>query len=113
MRRAATLVALAGVAAVPVTAATAAGSSATVRTAFSGGRFAFAPKTVTIKRGGTVRFAFADGARHNVTPTGAKRFKAIPDRSSGTVSRRFSRAGTYSYYCTIHGRSMSGRVVVR
>lgn len=112
MRRVATIVALAGVAAVPAV-ATAAGSSATVKTAFKGGQFAFAPKTVTIKKGGTVKFSFADGARHNVTPTGSRTFKRIPDRSSGTVARTFAKAGTYSYYCTIHGRSMSGRIVVK
>lgn len=115
MRRGVAILAALGVAAagVPAAVATASGSSATVKTAFASGKFAFAPKTVTIRRGGVVRFRFADGARHNVTPYGSRKFARIPDRSSGTVVRTFKKAGTYRFYCTIHGRSMSGRIVVR
>jgi plastocyanin len=36
------------------------------------------------------------------------------EKSEGTFTRTFSSPGTYSYYCTIHGRAyMSGRVVVQ
>lgn len=34
-------------------------------------------------------------------------------QSSGIFARSFPTAGTYAYHCTIHGASMSGRVVVR
>ncbi len=114
MRRLALIGLACAVAAVPTAAATAMGTkNAKVKTGFSGGKFTFAPKSVTISKGGKVTFSFADGARHNVTPSGSKSFKRIPDRSSGSVTRQFTKAGTYSYYCTIHGRSMSGKIVVK
>ena len=34
-------------------------------------------------------------------------------QSSGTFSRRFSAAGTYSYKCNIHGGYMTGVIVVK
>jgi plastocyanin len=73
---------------------------------------AFSPKSLTIHKGSTVTFAFRDDTTvHNVTSTGAKRFKTIGNRSSGSKSRTFSRAGTYRYHCTLHP-GMSGRIVV-
>jgi plastocyanin len=35
-------------------------------------------------------------------------------KETGTFARTFTTAGTYTYYCTAHGRTaMSGRVVVQ
>jgi plastocyanin len=73
----------------------------------------FKPAAVSLKRGGTVTFAWKDGdTPHNVTPTGAKRFKRLATRKAGSASVRFPRAGTYRYVCTIHP-GMDGRIVVR
>jgi plastocyanin len=39
---------------------------------------------------------------------------SAPVQSSGTFQRSFPTAGSYTYYCTSHGRSaMSGRVTVQ
>jgi plastocyanin len=74
---------------------------------------AFSPKSLTVSKGATVAFAFRDGSTtHNVTSTGARRFKTIPNRSSGSVARTFRRAGTYRYECTLHP-GMTGRISVR
>ncbi len=74
---------------------------------------AFSPKAISISKGTTVKFAFRDGTTvHNVTSTGSKRFKTVSNRSSGTHSRTFSRAGTYRYVCTLHP-GMTGRITVR
>ncbi|MEA2155350.1 MAG: hypothetical protein QOE11_1490 [Solirubrobacteraceae bacterium] len=74
---------------------------------------AFSPKTLKVSKGATVTFAFRDGTTvHNVTSTGAKHFKSIGNRSSGSKSRTFASAGTYRYQCTLHP-GMTGRIVVR
>jgi plastocyanin len=69
----------------------------------------FSPATVTIRRGQTVTWKFDDGSiPHNVVAT---RFHSSSTKSSGTYTVRFTRAGTYSYVCTIHP-GMQGKVVV-
>jgi plastocyanin len=73
--------------------------------------FAFAPAVARVRRGGRVTWRFLGAARHDVTPRGARRFRAIPARRSGAVSRRFRRTGTYRYVCELHP-GMTGRVVV-
>ncbi|PTL58700.1 hypothetical protein C7Y72_03065 [Paraconexibacter algicola] len=95
---------------------------------------AFSPKTVRISKGGKVRFRWADnGIVHNVTPVGSKRFKLVVNgRSRATASNRtkgtvttaaITKAGTYTYICTIHAQSepdgsfapgsMVGRIIVK
>ena len=109
---------LAGVAlaATPLTVATVVGAgvagAATTKTVTLK-EIAFSPKAIAISKGTTVKFAFRDGTTvHNVTSTGSKRFKTVTNRSSGTHSRTFTRAGTYRYACTLHP-GMTGRITVR
>jgi len=74
---------------------------------------AFTPKSVTIKKGGSVTWSWRDGATpHTVTSTGKTHFKSAGARMSGTYSVRFTKAGTYHYVCTIHP-GMAGVVVVK
>ncbi|MDX6719100.1 MAG: hypothetical protein QOJ63_1354 [Solirubrobacteraceae bacterium] len=73
---------------------------------------AFSPKSLSITRGSTVRFAFRDATTtHNVTSVGRRRFSTIGNRSRGAQSRTFTRAGTYRYECTLHP-GMTGRISV-
>ena len=103
--------AIAGAAAVvvPVAAPQAAGKTVTLR------NIAFAPKHVSIARGATVTFAWRDGnTAHNVVSQGTRRFKPIGIRETGSQSRRFTKAGTYRYVCTIHeDDGMTGTIIVR
>ncbi|HUR83885.1 MAG TPA: cupredoxin domain-containing protein [Solirubrobacteraceae bacterium] len=72
----------------------------------------FSPKSLSISKGSTLKFAFRDGTTvHNVTSTGSTRFKTVTNRSSGTQSRTFTRPGTYRYVCTLHP-GMTGRITV-
>ena len=71
----------------------------------------FGPTSLSAKRGDTVRFRFVGKAPHNVTRTSGPSFRKIPNRRSGTVSRRVSRRGTIRLTCTIHpGMDMRIRV---
>jgi plastocyanin len=75
---------------------------------------AFNPAKVTIRRGGSVTFRWADGdSPHNVTPARrGPRFRRLATRKSGSAVVRLTRRGTYRFTCTIHP-GMAGRIVVR
>jgi plastocyanin len=72
----------------------------------------FSPANISVAAGATVTWTWAMGdVEHTVTFTdgapGSNR------QSSGTFQRTFSTAGTYSYFCSVHGASlMSGTVTV-
>ena len=73
----------------------------------------FAPATVTIRRGDSVRWVWRDpNVSHDVTSRGRLRFRSSQTKLTGTHTVRFRRKGTYRYVCTIHP-SMLGKVVVR
>lgn len=70
----------------------------------------FKPETVTIARGGTVRWTWKDGdVPHNVTF--AARHSATK-HAGGTYQLTFKTAGTFKYECTIHP-GMVGKVIVK
>lgn len=82
----------------------------------------YSPEQVAVARGTTVTWRWdsctGDGyggqvcASHSVTfDDGGP--SAAP-KSDGTFARTFANAGTFTYYCTAHGRTaMSGSVVVQ
>jgi plastocyanin len=97
--------ALAG-AAVPALAASS--KSVTVK------NFAFSPKTLSISRGTTVTWTWANtqGVRHDVAvKSGPVKF-ASAKKTSGTYSHLFTKAGTYHLYCTIHPALMNATITV-
>ena len=69
----------------------------------------FVASSVRVLQGGTVHWTWRGGNLHNVTFTGGP---ASETRTNGTFDRRFETPGTFSYTCTVHGASMSGRVTV-
>ncbi len=70
--------------------------------------FAFKPRTIEISRGTTVKWTNAGSVGHTVTGKG---FDSGTLRPGATFSRRFTKAGTFAYHCTIHS-SMKGKIVV-
>jgi plastocyanin len=64
----------------------------------------FTPNPVTINVGDTVQWTWGSGNFHSVTSVaGSLESFDSGDQSVGTFSHTFLHAGTYVYYCDIHG----------
>lgn len=72
---------------------------------------AFQPSAANVAAGGTVRWTWNGSASHNVTFDDASVGNSAT-QTNGTFERTFADAGDFTYYCTIHGRAMSGTVRV-
>lgn len=72
----------------------------------------FSPTSVTIARNGTVTWTNGTGTVHNVTFSGSGAPANIADHSSGSNTRTFANAGSFSYQCTNHA-GMAGSVTVQ
>jgi plastocyanin len=70
--------------------------------------------TVSVSKGSTVKWRFGTGTAHTVTVLkGPAKFNSGP-KSSGSYSKKLSKRGTYTIYCTIHGASdQKMKVVVK
>jgi plastocyanin len=103
MKRSAIAAAAALVVAVPV-GATAIPAFAATKTVAVKDNF-FSPKTLTVKKGTTVKFVWRGRAPHNVKGAGF----SSKIQASGTYSKRATRSGTI--VCTLH-RGMTMRLKV-
>ena len=64
----------------------------------------FNPNPLTINVGDTVRWTWAGGSLHSVTSVaGSVESFDSGDLPTGTFSHAFTHAGTFTYYCDIHG----------
>lgn len=71
----------------------------------------YAPETITVPRGATVRWVNEDDDPHTVTSDGdAFASPGLDRREAWTFT--FAAAGTYAYHCALHP-TMTGTVVVR
>jgi len=93
---------------------------ATSGTTITVGNNSYSPDALTVPVGTTVTWKWdscsGDGyggmscTEHTVTFNDGQ---ASPTQSSGSFSRAFTAAGTYSYHCAIHGSYMAGTITVR
>jgi plastocyanin len=81
---------------------------------------AFNPTTRTVSAGTTVTWVNKDGVAHTATsssvPAGAATFSSGNVGANGQFQVTFATAGTYQYYCTIHGSpgaGMHGTIIVQ
>ncbi|MFN8571117.1 MAG: Ig-like domain-containing protein [Gemmatimonadaceae bacterium] len=76
---------------------------------------AFSPSSLTVVKneaGATVTWSWTGSRLHNVTFDDGGSGSA--NQTSGTFARTFTTAGTYTYYCSIHGKAvMSGSITVQ
>lgn len=76
--------------------------------------YRFTPKTLTVKKGTTVKWVWVGGADHDVRiVSGPGREAASKVMTNGTYRRRFTRKGTYRIDCSLHSHVMRMTVKVR
>lgn len=68
----------------------------------------FDPGNLSVAAGTTVTWNWVGGNQHNVTWVAAGGPAPSTTQTSGSYTRAFSAAGTYQYYCTVHGSPTSG-----
>jgi plastocyanin len=73
--------------------------------------FVFGPQTLTVPVGATVTWTNKDDIPHTSVSTDGV-FKSKVLDTDEKFSYTFTKAGTYSYYCTIHPK-MTGKVLVQ
>jgi plastocyanin len=74
--------------------------------------FTFAPNEIVVPVGTTVRWVNRDDIPHTVVSDDKTTFKSKALDTDDNFSYTFSKAGTYSYFCSIHPK-MTGKVVVQ
>jgi plastocyanin len=73
--------------------------------------FVLGPQTITVPVGATVTWTNSDDIPHTAVSTDGV-FKSKVMDTDEKFSYTFTKAGTYSYYCSIHPK-MTGQVVVK
>jgi plastocyanin len=73
--------------------------------------FVFGPQTLTVPVGTTVTWTNKDDIPHTTVSTDGV-FKSKVMDTDEEFSYKFTKAGTYSYYCSVHPK-MTGKVVVQ
>jgi plastocyanin len=73
--------------------------------------FSFGPQTLTVSVGTTVVWTNRDDIPHTVVSTDGV-FKSKVRDTDEKFSYTFTKAGTYTYFCSVHPK-MTGKVVVQ
>ena len=73
--------------------------------------FVFGPQTITVPVGTTVTWTNSDDSPHTAVSTDGV-FKSKVMDTDEKFSYTFSKAGTYSYFCSVHPK-MTGQIVVK
>lgn len=77
---------------------------------------AFDPKTLSVSAGTTVTWTNQDSVTHTVTADDGS-FDSKDLAQGAKFTFKFSKPGTYAYYCTIHGgkggKGMAGTITVK
>jgi plastocyanin len=74
--------------------------------------FTFAPPTLTIASGTTVKWVNRDDIPHTVVSEDKNTFKSKALDTDDSFSYTFTKSGTYTYFCSIHPK-MVAKVVVQ
>jgi plastocyanin len=102
--------------AVVVAVVAAGGTEAASTTTVKVDDFHFSPKSVTVKRGSTVKFVWVGKANHDVESIRAPKHVgefASKVMSKGSYTRKFRKRGTYKIDCSLHASIMQMTVRVK
>ena len=72
----------------------------------------YAPRNVTISKGGSITWTWRGSNTHSVTSDTGMELDSML-QNSGSYSHVFLDAGTYPYHCRNHGQLMSGSITVQ
>jgi plastocyanin len=73
----------------------------------------FVAKSITVKKGTTVKWVWKGKAPHDVSVTkGPAKFKSAI-KTSGSFSKKLTKKGTYTIICTIHQPDMRMTIKVK
>jgi plastocyanin len=89
----------------------ASGQPSTANVAVTIDNFVFGPQAITVPVGTTVTWINSDDIPHTAVSTDGV-FKSKVMDTDEKFSNTFTKAGTYSYYCSVHPK-MTGQVVVK
>jgi plastocyanin len=74
--------------------------------------FSFAPDSLTVAAGTTVKWTNRDDIPHTVVSDDKTTFRSKAMDTDETFSYTFTKPGTYSYFCSIHPK-MVAKVIVK
>ncbi len=72
----------------------------------------YSPSPLTVKVGTVVRWTNADVTAHPVTSNDGTSFNSGNIPAGGAYSLLTVNTGNFPYYCTVHGMTMSGTLIV-
>lgn len=74
--------------------------------------FTFAPASITVPVGSSIRWTNADDIPHTVVSDDKTTFKSKVLDTNEEFSFTFTKPGTYNYFCSIHPK-MTGKIIVQ
>ena len=77
------------------------------------GEFQYGAERVVLKRGTTFTWRFMGSLQHDVTVVGGPVGFSAPWTQSGIFTHRFTKAGTYRLFCSLHPSKMVQQITVR
>jgi plastocyanin len=72
----------------------------------------YSPATAIVGLGGQVRWRNASGLQHTATSNQGFFFSPLLNGNGDTATLTFQHAGSFGYYCEVHGPTMAGTVKV-
>ena len=77
------------------------------------GDFRYGAERVSLKRGTTFTWRFQGAVQHDVTVVGGPEGFSAPWSLTGVFKHRFTKAGTYRLFCSLHPAKMVQQITVR